>query len=601
MEFEFNLGEQIINSQPKRDETLYASVSGSAAQLSADELVFLEHQTNANHMMTMTVLNAISLARQFKPIHEHVQHLQQMVPELRGQQAAIEKVFGFLKKKHLLVSEEQWIESLKNTPQEAEQALPYAGIVVRTCHRPDSLKRLLDSIELYLQQHNRSDAVLVFDDSTDKHKMEQTAAVCQESSLKVQYYGEAWQQQFIEMLCQALPEHQPEIQWLLAQREGFTAGRVWNLALLSLAGKKFAFYDDDYLLQPRESADSNHETIDITGRGDLSVGFGLNVREIKDGSRTVESDVLGMSIDACGRRFGDWLENNADVGVGTLKYEELPELQRQDTHTRIKTVGHGTWGSPRASSNYWLYFLTGKQREAFWKDRDIYLDNIEASHLLHYSDNLEALHYNRFSPAVIDNSSVSAFAMPTDVNEDHFFGCLMLGCYPNQVSLHYPYMMGHIQDQMRNRSSMNHVALQANLNRFLGDYFLSVSGRFDSVDPATRMQILASCLDDLGSSSDQLIENRLREYRNQLSADLVHSLQQQLLEVPDAPIYWQADVREIIETNASYIRSSDSPYLSGWDQSQGLSSSIQDLRTELDTVSKAMKVWPKLWSFCLAQ
>ena len=601
MEFEFNLGEQIINSQPKRDETLYASVSGSAAQLSADELVFLEHQTNANHMMTMTVLNAISLARQFKPMHEHVQHLQQMVPELRGQQAAIEKVFGFLKNKHLLVSEAQWIESLKDQAAEKEQAMPYAGIVVRTCHRPDSLKRLLNSIELYLQQHNRDDAVLVFDDSTDKQKMEQTAAVCQESSLKVQYYGEVWQQQFIDMLSQAMPEYQTEIHWLLAQRKGFTAGRVWNLALLSLAGKKFAFYDDDYLLQPRESGDSNNALIDITAHGDLSVGFGLNVREIKDSSQPVSNDVLGESIEACGRRFGAWLGSHDDLQSRSLKYEELPDLQRLNVDARIKTVGHGTWGSPRATSNYWLYFLTGKQRDAFWKDRDTYLDNIEASHLLHYSDHLEALRFNRFSPSVIDNSTVSAFAMPTEVNEDHFFSCLMLGCYPNQVSLHYPYMMGHIQDEVRNRSSMNHVALQANLNRFLGDYLLSVTDRFDSVDAATRMQILASCLDDLGSSSEQLIENRLREYRNQLSADLVHSLQQQLLEVPDAPIYWQADVREIIETNASYIRSSDAPYLSGWDQSQGLSSSITGLREELDTVSRAMKAWPKLWSFCLAQ
>ena len=601
MEFEFNLGEQILTTQPKRDETLYASVSGSAAQLSADELVFLEHQTNANHMMTMSVLHAISLARQFKPMHEHIHHLQQMVPELRGQHAAIEKVFGFLKNKHLLLSEQQWIDSLRTDASEADSTAPYAGIVVRTCHRPEILKRLLDSIEVYQKQHQRDDAVLVFDDSTDKLQMEKTAAVCQESTLKVQYYGEVWQQQFVDMLCDAMPEHQQEIHWLLAQRPGFTAGRVWNLALLSLAGKKFAFYDDDYLLQPRRSAGTSDTAIDLTAHGELSVGFGLNVREIKGSSESVETDVLGLSIDACGRRFGDWLQHAGEMQVKSLKYEELPELQRLDVSARIKTVGHGTWGSPRATSNYWLYFLTGNQREAFWKDRDTYLDNIEASHLLHYSDHLEALRFNRFSPSVIDNSDVSAFAMPTEVNEDHFFSCLMLGCYPNQVSLHYPYMMGHLQDETRSRSHMNHVALQANLNRFLGDYFLSVSDRYDATDAGVRMQVLAASLDDLGNSSERMIENRLREYRNQLSADLVHSLQQQLLDVPDAPIYWQADVREIIETNASFIRSNAAPNLSGWNQEQDLSTSITDFREQLDTVSKAMKVWPQLWSFCLAQ
>lgn len=596
MEFEFNLGEQNLTPPVKRDDTLYASVLGSAAQLSADELVFLEHQTNLNHLMSMSVLNALSITREFNSLHNHIANIQQLIPELRGQSAAIEKVLGFLKEKKLLITDKEWLDSLGSEKKPGVEPVPYAGIVIRTHHRPDSLRRLLESIQHYSNQHNREDKVLVFDDSSDKQKIESNMAVCEESSLDIQYYGLTWQQQFITMLKKSFPEAAKQIDWLLAPQSGFTGGRVWNLALLSLAGKKFAFYDDDYLIQPRVTTDTV-EQLNMMLHGDLSVGFGLNIREIKTISEQEASDVLGNMIDACGSPFYQWFSGQS-LEMGSLRGIELPELQLFNTGARIKTVGQGTWGSPRATSNYWLYSLTGEQREAFWKDRTTYLENIEAAHLLHYSKGYEVLKFNRFAPSVIDNADVPAFAMPVEGNEDHFFSTLMLGCYPNQVSLHFPHMMGHIQEESRSRSSMNHLALQGNLNRFIGDYFLSVLDRYNSVDPGKRMHILASCLDDLASSSSRVIENRLREYRNQLSADLVLNLQQQLLNVPDAPIYWQADVREIIETNAEYLRSNHPPYLSGWHKGVSVNDMIHELSQSLTQVSDAMKVWPDLWAFC---
>jgi hypothetical protein len=598
MEFEFNFGEQTI-SKPL-DPTLYASVSGTVQQLSKDELVFLEHHTGSNHIMTLQVLQAMGLTQQFKPMHEHVRAIEENISALKGQSQAIEKVLGFLQNKSLIISESQWLERVK---QGAEQTrnVPSAGVVVRTCQRPDNLQRLLESMTAYVQQHDSQDTVLVFDDSPDTQSQEANQKVCQSAKINVKYHGPSWQNQFIAMLNQQFPEHQQQINWLLAEQNGFTGGRVWNLALLALAGKKFAFFDDDYLLQPRLAEQTTANVINLTEDRPLNVGFGLNIRDIKAKSQDIEDDVLQQMLSACGETFGHWLSQQDQLESKSLYGWRLMDLERLNDHSLIKSTGNGTWGSPRAESNYWLYLLTGAQREAFWQDRETYLDNIEASHLLHYSPDYMAMSCSNFAPSTIDNSTLTPFVMPINKNEDHFFNCMMKACYPDQVSLHFPFMMGHIQTSKRDRSSFNHIARRPNFNNFVADYVLSVLDNIHSQDVGVRYDSVRAAINDLRTSTDRDLANRLTEYMTKTRSDLVYSLQNILDEVPDAPIYWQADVREIIQANGKAVKSNQAPVLTDWDENMDLEACLGKARHDLREVVDAMAVWPKLWDFCLGQ
>jgi len=600
MEFEFNFGEQKIVTAPKLDQTLYASVAGTVQQLSKEELVFMDHQEGVNHVMTLQVLQAMGLTQQFKPMHEHVNVIEQNIPELNGQAKAIEKVLGFLKSKQLIISEQQWLDQVKSKDIQPRD-IPYAGMVVRTCQRPDNLQRLLESLTQYEQNHGANNVVFVFDDSSDVKSQEANQKVCQLAKMNVMYHGQSWQKQFISMLKQEFPGDEEKIQWLLGESNGFTGGRVWNLALLALAGKKFTFFDDDYLMQPRKSTQQASFDLNLAEHVDLNVGFGLNIRSIKQLSEQVDEDVLKSMTDACGSYFGQWMNQNEDMSHSSLYGWRLMDFNRFDSQSVIKSTGNGTWGSPRAESNYWLYLLEGEERESFWQDRETYLDNIEASHLLHYSPNYQALSCSNFAPSTIDNSTFTPFVMPVNKNEDHFFNCMMLGCYPNQVSLHFPYMMGHIQTSKRDRSSFNHVARRPNFNNFVADYVLSIIPGIFTNDAAVRYDSIRAAIDDLRTSSDQAIEQRLREYMTKTRSDLIYSLQNILDEVPDAPIYWQADVREIIQANGKAIKSNQPPVLTDWDEAMDVESCVAKARYDLKEVSDAMRVWPKLWSFCLGQ
>jgi len=601
MEFEFNFGEQTISQGKPQDPTLYASVSGTVQQLSREELVFLEHHSGENHIMTLQVLQAMGLTQQFKPMHEHIQTIEQNIAELRGQTQAIEKVLGFLQNKSLIISEQQWLERLSEGHDQARQ-VANAGVVIRTCQRPDNLQRLLESMTTYVTRHGHQDTtVLVFDDSADNPSQEANQKVCQAAKINVKYHGQSWQTQFISMLLQEFPEHEREINWLLGEKNGFTGGRVWNLALLALAGKKFAFFDDDYLIQPRKAEQYAEDSIHLTEDSPLNVGFGLNIRDIKAKSNDIDTDVLQEMLDACGDHFGHWLSTRDGIRHNSLYGLRLMDLERLSHHSKIKSTGNGTWGSPRAESNYWLYLLSGEQREAFWQDRETYLDNIEASHLLHYSPQFMAMSYSNFAPSAIDNSTLTPFVMPINKNEDHFFNCMMKGCYPDQVSLHFPFMMGHIQTSKRDRSSFNHIARRPNFNNFVADYVLSIIDNIHSLDEQVRYDSIRAAINDLRTSTDRDLENRLTEYMTKTRSDLVCSLQNILDEVPDAPIYWQADVREIIQANGKAVKANQAPVLTDWDESMDHEACLAKARHDLGEVVDAMHVWPKLWSFCQGQ
>ncbi len=162
-------------------------------------------------------------------------------------------------------------------------------------------------------------------------------------------------------------------------------------------------------------------------------------------------------------------------------------------------------------------------------------------------------------------------------------------------------MMGHIQTSKRERSGFNHIARRPNFNNFVADYVFSILNNIYTNDVNIRYASIKASIDDLRSSSDQSLMNRLNEYMTKTRSNLVHSLQEIYDEVPNAPIYWQADVREIIQANGKAVKTNQAPVLTDWDESMDAQACVAKARHDLKEIVSAMEVWPKLWAFCLGQ
>lgn len=597
MEFEFNFGEQTVAKGIKKNNTKYASVSGVALPLSHEELVFMNKETGDNHVMTEQVLHALSLCQLFKPLDQHILTISQSLPELSNQTQAIQQVIDFLINNKLLIEESDWQKDLSQGMQ--QNTIKDAGIVIRAYDDPKLLNRLLQSLVKYQEKFDSKYSVQIYTSSTNEKIEIEIELICKEyrADLNINLFGSTWQNQFIKMLKKEFKNDQRTIDWLLSSFEmGYSGGRLWNFALLNNAGKKFLFFEDDYIFEPR-ILENESKSIGLNDNPELDVGFSLNLTDIRNSSVEFDQDVLSKMINSCGQTIGNWV-STSDIELESVENLNLIELQRIGSQSIIKSIGSGSWGSPRVNSSYWLYYLEGSQKQEFWKTRETYLDNIEASNLLHYSQSHKFLSIGNFAPTAIDNSSMTPFASPANHVEDKFFNAILLYCYPHQVNLQYPFMMGHIEVKSGIKSNKNHIAISPNFNKFIADYALTLIQSTDANGPKLRLKTLANFVMGLADSSDSNIHNRLKEYLSHVRSDMVINMQHQLAQSADAPVYWQADVRELIEANGKAILKNGPPILGDWPEDLSKEQCVDRARTELVDVAEAMNLWPELWEFC---
>jgi hypothetical protein len=78
-------------------------------------------------------------------------------------------------------------------------------------------------------------------------------------------------------------------------------------------------------------------------------------------------------------------------------------------------------------------------------------------------------------------------------------------------------------------------------------------------------------------------------------------MQHQYDAAPDAPIYWQADVRSIIEANGRALMARASPRLGDWPADADATYCARQLQLETSELAGYYEAWPALWSHAREQ
>ena len=131
-------------------------------------------------------------------------------------------------------------------------------------------------------------------------------------------------------------------------------------------------------------------------------------------------------------------------------------------------------------------------------------------------------------------------------------------------SVELPVAIGHAQESARKRSDKTLAAPPPRFNYFVSDFVQRQLSEFLAEDPAQRLGLLAANLRDIAGASEARRLRMLREYLAYVRADAIERLQQQYESAQNAPIYWQADVRSIIEANGRALTAKAPPRLGDW-------------------------------------
>lgn len=586
--------------RPDPSAPLFASEDAVVASLSNSECVFQVKRTGDAHVMTFQVLQALDQCREFRTLDEHVARIQSTISGLEQQREAVTRVLQSLIERDLLISDARFIQRLSDAAP--GKKAPLRAIFVRTCDRPAQLERLLASISEYERRHRAGHHYVVLDDSVlagniDRHR-DLLREFARTIGCKVTYVGPAERQRLVERLVKAVPAHPSVLQQMLLPQAGatrFGGGRSWNLGLLLSAGDRFILFDDDHRL-PLRRHELAREGLDPNPTQLPFARFYRNMEEAQAAGDEVVDDPFQLHLDVCGVGVGELLgRREYALDRESLRGLNLARLTHLNAETRVLATQQGTYGSARSESAAWIYQLDAAGRADLCSSREAYLDNIEAQFIWQGTSRARLSAVSWFTPFAFDNSQLLPCTNAVGRGEDALFSAAAHFLHPDALVLELPVAVGHMQEQSRRRSQRSLQANTPRVNHFATDYIQRQFGNFFASDAAQRLGLLADIFRDLAGAGEAARVTHLREYLNYVRADAIERLQQQFEAATDAPVYWQADVRSIIDANGRALIAKAPPRLGDWSDDADHAACAQALRSELSQLADGYDAWPALW------
>jgi len=607
LNYQINYGAQPATTAPLRvdiNAPLFASEDGLVASLSSHECIFVAKRSGDPHVMTFQVLQALDQCREFRTFDEHVARIQSTITGLAGKREEIKRVLDSLAQRKLLVSDSQFIERARAAP--IAQARMRA-VFIRACDRPAQLEQLLRSLIDYERRFRAGRHYVVLDDSALSAHINEQRDLLREfartTGCKASYVGRAERMKIIDKLGKALPASKAIAGSLLlreahTQPQRFGGGRGQNLALLLSAGARLALLDDDLTL-PLKRPDYARPGLDANPNAKHVARFYANLEEATREGAEIEQDPFELHLESCGQPLGSLAPYPLERAA--LRGMNMARLDLLSGESRVLTTHHATYGSARTEVGVWLYLLDDESRAGFWQERASYLRNIEAQFVCHGVAQARALEVAGFTAFTLDGSVMLPCTNPVGRGEDSLASALMRYCHPNGVAFEIPEAIGHAQETPRKRSEKTMTAFLPRVNHFLRDYVQRQFGLFKSADSTQRLQLLSSVLRDLAGAQRSERVSHLREYLGFVRANTIDLLQHQIEAATEAPVYWQADVRAIVQANAKALLSNAPPRLGDWAEDLDDNACADALSNELNQMADSLQHWPGLWQYAAEQ
>lgn len=368
--------------------------------------------------------------------------------------------------------------------------------------------------------------------------------------------------------------------------------------MLLSAGSRFILLDDDLRL-PLRRPDFARGGFQADPDGSPQARFHADMEHAlgDDSGSAIEEDPFDLHLEICGQPLGACIGGRYGFDRTGLRGLSLGRLESLKPVARIVTTHHGSYGSSRSESSLWLFHTLDTVGQAeFWRDRESYERNIGAHFVLYASRQARALEMNGFTPFAFDNSRLLPCTNPVGRAEDSLGSALTRFCHPDSLAFELPVAIGHVQESLRPRPSRSEGESRPRVNEFLRDFVRLHGGLTKAEAPDQRLGFLAHVMRDLSRASVHERVEQLREYRASVHAEVIARLQHQLDSAAEAPEYWQADVRAIIEARSRQLLASGAaPGLAEWPSNIDLPGCAEALSGELDAMAGAFEHWPRIW------
>lgn len=588
-----------MSAIPSNEHTLYAADDGLVAPLSGQECMVQNPRTHERHVMTFEVFEALDQCKRFATLDEHLAAIIQAMPALRGQEEAARRVLNGFVQRGLLANAADVMRSFESVP--ARSLAPLGPVFVLCEDRPEGLARALDSLIRADDGVIDRLPIVVLDGSRSQAAREANRRVVDERrhDAGLRYLGNTERAALVARLQAQSKPNAAVFPWLLGEDEAPTRAQTFNWMLLLAAGRRVLVFDDRQFL-PVRTMPGARGGVDLVHSQHREAWF--YGPEQPNPAREAGGEDQGLGITAMrslGERLGRVVSapGRLQLAVESLRGAPLPSLRTFDPAGRVSAIVLGSVGSIEAPHNIWLYQLDEASRERFWASREAYLRAYEGESACHGVSRARVGIASVYQPSALDLSALPGFALPGGgARLGQAFGVLSRYLDPESVVLHDNTALNWQWQPPTKRSEAARRPFTPNAASFFSDHIQARAGESRASAAADRAAYLSALLEDFAAADSSTLQSELVNYLAYKRAELAADLQRRLEAAgKQAPIYWEADLREIIQATGKELTRASAPRLADWPESLDAAGCAERLRAEARALAHAVRTWPAVF------
>ena len=552
--FDFNLSG---NAPPApADRTRYIAPPFDARIFSDTEASLLVSRQSEPARLSITSARILGACDRFRTLDEQARQAVNQLGTSTEQANALTNELRQLAERGLLLSQSDLLERLQETNAPDHRSRNIKTLFVRTCKRPRTLTRLLDSVARLTEPHDL-ERCIVLDDSEDEAGDPQTAEVVRDyrGHLPLHHVGRGRRRAILEQLARGCGADPADLHWFVEGDAGDdqpTYGASLNFALLLGAGETFAIMDDDASLAAfrLHQADTRHRFAATTT---ARLVFPDPESELTAGFEPLATPPLAEHTRYLGCTGGEF----ATQGKGDLDalFERVdPQLLFElSAPTRIRITTNGTLGDPGTSGIQWLFTESNENLAALCTDEQRYRRLVGQRRTARSPDSIQATTTSSLMTTTLTGIDNRELLLPTQArggNEDLLFGALVDWLHPGSLHAALPHMLLHERPEPRRWQAEDiDRPRSTNRGRFLADQLARLGAGLPPGGVESRVELLRGWLDSLADSPSGELRWRLQQDMLDLRGEAMDRMRTRLAELKPPP-WFAADFQRALAAHA---------------------------------------------------
>lgn len=516
--YDYDLQWSSGNDQPA-DTRCYLALPFDARMVSDQEALLLAHGETQFRRLPLPVVRVLGLCSRFRTFDQHARGIAAELNAPPGQAPAVKQILQQLVEQKLLLGEAEVLARLTASKETASDPAAIETLFVRTCARPETLGRLLESLAEPATSPGLERCVIL-DDDPEPAGQQRTGELVEEYRERIDanlhHVARPERRTILTDMANAAGADPDRLAWFVEgdaddDQPGYGAGL--NLALLLGAGTRMAIVDDDAVLTAF-TLPPNSDTPAFQRKQSARLHFPEPDQPLGEQYEAARIDPVAAHARLLGRSCAAVAELGRDH-PGELLADLDPQLLLElSANPSVKITSSGTLGDPGTSGIQWLFTEPAGNLKALCESEARYRSLLGQRQVARSPGQpLVTTSYGLMTTTLtgIDNRDLLLPTQPRGANEDLLFGALTGFLYPGALQVTLPHMLPHLRPQPRRWQSKD-LERPRSINRgaYLSGQIERLTDTALAQDIDSRVGLLTEMLDNLARLDQQRLAQHLR-------------------------------------------------------------------------------------------